>query len=304
MLDRTNHIIFATNFSDACHAAIPSVARWVDALGCRLTLLHIYNPDRVLYREAEALLRSFFAEADNYPQCERVLMNGDAATDIADLCAKHRDGLLMLPPSDQAGLPRPWHRSLRARLMRKIEIPIWTLGRTMVGEVPPATSESHIGVWVANTEEGTSHVWQAARYAANIGATLHLLHIVPEIHEGSLAHTLLSDSPLGEPRARDWLASLAEDLQDIPKVEVHVAQGSSRRHLPRLLRQSGVDMLITSQQSAVEQGFFRSEVSSIFRACKAGIVCVPHHSKMQGQLNQALSLKKLRLDPYMSRVEK
>ena len=118
MLQHTRHIIFATNFSDACHAAIPAVARWVDLLQCKLSLLHVYDADRILYRDANALLQSFFAEADNYPQCQRVSMSGDPAEGISEFCQRHRDALLVLPPSDQTGLPRPWHRSLRARMIQ------------------------------------------------------------------------------------------------------------------------------------------------------------------------------------------
>ncbi|PPT53544.1 hypothetical protein XarbCFBP8150_21555, partial [Xanthomonas arboricola] len=36
------HLIFATNFSETCHAAIPTVAQLVDRLRARLTILHVH----------------------------------------------------------------------------------------------------------------------------------------------------------------------------------------------------------------------------------------------------------------------
>ncbi len=275
MLQNTRHIIFATNFSDACHAAVPAVARWVDMLQCKLTLLHVYNADRMLYRDANTQLQSFFAEADNYPQCQRVLMSGNPAEGIAEFCQRHRDALLVLPPSDQSGLPRPWHRSMRARMIQTLPIPVWTLGRTMVGGTPPATMDRHLGVWVSSPEEGLAHVRQAAQYASQTGSTLHLLHVVPDVNEGSLAHTLRTKAPLGEEYAEDWLTQVASSLDIAQRVEIHVGQGKARRELPRLIRTSGVEMLMVSQGAAVERGVFRSEVSSIFRECCSGIVSVP-----------------------------
>lgn len=275
MLQNTNHIIFATNFSDACHAAIPAVARWVDLLQCKLTLLHVYDADRVLYRDANALLQSFFAEADNYPQCRRVLMSGDPAVGIAEFCQRHRDALLVLPPSDQTGLPRPWHRSLRARMIESLPIPVWTLGRTMVGSTAPSTVDRHLGVWVGSPEEGLSHVRHAARYASDTRSTLHLLHIVSDVNEGSLTHSLRTKAPLGEEYAEDWLNQVAASLDIAQRVEIHVGKGKARRVLPQLIRASGVEMLMVSQNAAIERGIFRSEVNSIFRECGAGIVSVP-----------------------------
>src|SRR5882762_10072095 len=128
MIHMTDHIIFATNFSDACHAAIPTVTRWVDAHNARLTILHVYQPEKTLHRKAEAHLKSFYAEADNYSNCQRILLAGNPCDNIESFCTKEGDGLLFMPPSDRTGLPRPFHVSTRARLLENLEMPIWTMG--------------------------------------------------------------------------------------------------------------------------------------------------------------------------------
>jgi len=129
MIRMTDHIIFATNFSDACHAAIPTVTRWVDAHNARLTILHVYQPEKTLHRKAEAHLKSFYAEADNYSNCQRILLAGNPCDNIESFCTKEGDGLLFMPPSDRTGLPRPFHVSTRARLLENLEMPIWTMGK-------------------------------------------------------------------------------------------------------------------------------------------------------------------------------
>lgn len=58
------HLIFATNFSETCHAAIPTVAQLVDRLRARLTILHVHAKGK--RAQAQQSLDAFFAEASNY----------------------------------------------------------------------------------------------------------------------------------------------------------------------------------------------------------------------------------------------
>lgn len=280
MLQRATEIVFATNFSDSSHAVIPTVARWVDTLGAKLTLLHVYDANKTLYREAEALLRSFFAEADNYQHCDRVLISGDACEGIAAYCERRPNVLLMLPPSDLTGLPRPFHRSLRARLIKRLSVPIWTLGRINVGD-STSSADRHIGVWLGDPDEGLSHLQQAARYASETGGTLHLLHVVDEINEGSMLKPMLSAAPMGEETADAWLQDIASTMKLDCKVEIHVAQGRVSRELPQLLRRSGADMLVLNQQSAVRSSWLGPEINPIFSKCAIGLICVPYYSKFE-----------------------
>jgi nucleotide-binding universal stress UspA family protein len=287
MLQKATEIVFATDFSDSSHAVIPTVAQWVDTLGAKLTILHVYDAKKTFYREAELLLRSFFAEADNYQHCDRVLVSGDPCDGITAYCERRPNVLLMLPPSDLTGLPRPWHRSLRARLIQRLSVPIWTLGRVNIGDTNPS-ADRHIGVWMGDPEEGVSHLQQAAQYAAETGGTLHLLHVVDEINEGSLLKPILSNAPMGEETADAWLNDIACTLDLTCRLEVHVAQGRVSRELPRLLRRSGADMLVLSQLSAVQQSLIGPEINPIFRRCALSLVCMPYSTKLE-QLHQQVA---------------
>jgi nucleotide-binding universal stress UspA family protein len=288
MLHKIKEIVFATDFSDSSHAVIPAVAQWVDTLGAKLTLLHVYNPNRMMYREAEALLQSFFAEADNYPHCDRVLVSGDPAEGIAAYCERRGNILLMLPPSDLTGLPRPWHRSMRARLIKRLSVPIWTLGRVNVGE-STSSVHRHIGVWLGNPEEGLSHLQQAAQYASATEGTLHLLHVVDEINEGSLITPLTSSAPMGEESADAWLKEIAGSLNPACRVEVHVAQGRAKQELPRLLRRSGANMLMVSHQTAIQGGWTGPAINPVFGRCAISLVCVPYRGRLE-ELHQQVAV--------------
>jgi nucleotide-binding universal stress UspA family protein len=280
MLHKIKEIVFATDFSDSSHAVIPAVAQWVDTLGAKLTLLHIYDPATTMYREAQVLLQSFFAEADNYPHCDRVLVSGDPTAGIASYCERRSNILLMLPPSDLTGLPRPWHRSMRARLIKRLSVPVWTLGRVNVGE-STSTAHRHIGVFLRDPEEGLSHLQQAASYAGATGATLHLLNIVDEIDEGSLITPLTSAAPMGEESAHAWLNDIADSLDSACNIEVHIGQGQIGRELPRLLRRSGANVLMVSNHTAVQGGWLGPAINPIFGKCSISLISVPHTGRFE-----------------------
>jgi nucleotide-binding universal stress UspA family protein len=289
MLHKIKEIVFATDFSDSSHAVIPAVAQWVDTLGAKLTLLHVYNPGSMMYREADALLQSFFAEADNYPHCDRVLVSGDPAEGIAAYCERRSNILLMLPPSDLTGLPRPWHRSMRARLIKRLSVPVWTLGRVNVGESTSA-AHRHIGVWLGDPEEGLSHLQQAASYASETGGTLHLLHVVDEINEGSMLKPLTSAGPMGEEAADAWLRDIANTLNPSCRVEVHVAQGRVGRELPRLIRRSGANMMMVSHHTVVKSGWFAPAINPIFGKCSISLVSVPPQGRLEKLLQHEVAI--------------
>jgi len=270
----TDHIIFATNFSDACHAAIPTVTRWVDAHNARLTLLHVYDPEKTLHRDAEGQLNSFYAEADNYSNCRRVLLTGDPCDSIEDFCAKEVDGLLFMPPSDRTGLPRPFHVSTRARLLQNLEMPIWTMGKATLN-TSAAVAGNNIAVCVQNLDEPTDYVYAAASHAQRHGATLHLMHVVPETSEGTLITALHSNAPLGVETALDMLSDLAASLPGSVKIQVHVRMGSQWRELKTMLRKSGAELLMVGSGQTLHSSFFRPAINPMLNNCEIPIICLP-----------------------------
>ena len=274
----TEHIIFATNFSDACHAAIPAVTRWLDAHNARLTLLHVYRPERTLHREAQSLLHSFFAEADNYRNCERHLIAGDAFDGITSFCERQERALLFMPPSDRTGLVRPFHVSTRARVIEAVDIPVWTMGQATL-KSDAAVAGRNVAVWVQNFHEDREYVQAAAAHAQRHRATLHLLHIVPDTDEGTLVSSLYSDAPLGIESALDELNDLAADLPQSSKVQIHARMGPHRRELQAFLRSSEAELLMISRALALRAGIFRTSFNPMLHGCNIPIVCLPNQLK-------------------------
>lgn len=274
MHSMTDHIIFATNFSDACYAAIPTVTRWVDAHKARLTLLHVYEPEKTQHRDAESQLNSFYAEADNYRNCQRVLLAGKPCETIENFCNQQGDGLLFMPPSDRTGLPRPFHISARARLLERLQMPIWTMGKATLN-TNAAVAGNNIAVWVQDLEQPSGYVYAAAAHAQRHGATLHLMHVVPEASEGTLITALHSNAPLGVETALDMVSDLAADLPIGCKIQIHVRMGSQWRELKKMLRDSAAELLMVGSEQTLHRSFFRPTINPVLNHCEVPIICLP-----------------------------
>ena len=269
----TDHILFATNFSDACHAAIPAVTRWVDAHNARLTILHVYQPEKTLHRQAEAQLESFYAEAENYKNRRRILLSGNICDSIENFCARECNGMLFIPPSDRIGLPRPFHVSTRARLLRNLDMPIWTMGKATL-QTHASVAGNNIAVCVQDLDQPIDYVHVAAAHAQRHGAALHLMHVVPETSEGTLISALHSNAPLGVESAIDRLSDLAADLPGSVRVQLHVRMGAQWPELKSMLRESGAELLMVGKQT-LHRGIFRPTINPMLNNCEIPIVCLP-----------------------------
>lgn len=275
------HLIFATNFSEACHAAIPMVAQWVDTLQARLTLLHV-QPRGAQGQSARAL-DSFFAEAAHYPQSERRLLSGPTATGITEFCRQHPQAMLVMPPSVQTYLPRPLHVSLRAQVLRQMSTPMLTMlpDTRAIPEMPLAGGQ--VACWVTGDEVRLDHVREAAQLARQRDAELHLLHVLPEISEGLMLEALYSDRPLAEPAAVERLTDIAARLGDDLRVRVHIETGHPQKTLARLLRKSRANVLVADRDMVVRKRLMRGPFATALRGSPCVLICVPSRSDFDGQ---------------------
>ncbi|MBB3822775.1 nucleotide-binding universal stress UspA family protein [Xanthomonas arboricola] len=267
------HLIFATNFSETCHAAIPTVAQLVDRLRARLTILHVHAKGK--RAQARQSLDAFFAEASNYPGCERALASGPAAAGIVSFCRSRDDALLIMPPSERTGLPRPLHVSLRARVLERVATPMLTL--PYADAIPrDGAGGGHVACWITGRETSLDTLRDAAAMARRRGADLHLLHVMPDISEGLLVDSLFNDKPLTEAAAVSWLSDLVLQLRDDDlRVRLHVAVGNPRREIAGLLKRACADVLVVEHDAVVRRGVWRSSLQATLARTPCVLICLP-----------------------------
>lgn len=270
------HLIFATNFSEACHAAIPMVANWVDSLQARLTLLHVHPRGHGV--QAARSLDSFFAESAHYPNSERHLLSGQAATGIAEFCRQHPQAMLVMPPSVRSYLPRPLHVSLRAEVLRTASTPMLTMLPDTRAIAEQTAAAGAIACWITGDERHLDHVREAAAMAQQRTTELHLLFVLPEVSEGLMLEALYSNRPLAEPAATRMLDDIAARIGDDVRVRVHLGTGATRPTLARLLRESRASVLVVDRDTTVRKRLLRHSFASALRDSPCLLVSVPSHS--------------------------
>lgn len=265
---RPFEIAFLTSFSDTCFRAIPGVARMCDDLQARLTLVHAHDPQRCSAETANARLRGFFPEADGYEGSRRVLWRGTPADAVRQLQQDRPIDLLVAPASDATGLARLARRSVRSGLLRERIPALWTVGP----ESSPATlarAVRTVACCLPVGEAGHAHVRLASRYAAAMGAALHLVHVLPEVHDGSLLR--LAYAPSVEPRAT--VRRMGHQLvAGAPLPRVHVTR---ERDLVTTLEESCLaDVVFVQGESWVRRPLGRRRLATALDQLRRPVFCV------------------------------
>ncbi len=262
------NLLFLTNFSEACFQAIPTLAEWADQEEARLSLLHVHSPGRTEETRAHKAMRSFFAEADRYARCERLLLSGNAENQIVSFCCDRRPDIVFAPASHPPGIPRV--RSLRASLVRKSNVKIWSRGRS--GHHSSRKAPENVAYVMSGHPRWHSEAMMAAQTAARYRANFHMIHLTPHqpVHDGMSA----ADIRIGHPdlTGRE-LAEMAESLPVEPVV--HSSTGDEFRELPRLLEESHATMIFLGEHHAIRRSLFGYSVNSDLETMDCEFVCFP-----------------------------
>lgn len=267
-------LLFPTNFSDSCFRSIPAIAHWIDDLGCRLTLLHAYDPRRTSHDAAGRQLQSFFAEAEHYGYCHRLAVPSESPEiAIREHCEEYSHDLLVVPGGEHVGPPR-LGPSLRARLQQYLPVPIWTVDEPGLLRRTPGRPR-HIACWLQDFSGANLHLNAAASLAERLGAKLHLFYVLPDVHEGMLgagAGLGWSGRPLGEESARVALQMAAKPLSVTP--EFHVGRGDFGRELREMVSANRVDLLVAGEKQVLQGGLFGLRLRDTVRNCSCPVICM------------------------------
>lgn len=186
----TFDVLFLTDFSDYAFRSVAFLAQLCDAAPVRLTLMHGCADQQRPHAEHE--LKSFCPEAERLAPTERRVVPGDVVQAAQRLQQARPFELVVAPGSDGLLWPKPLRRSTRARLLRTLRVPLWSIG--------PATDPTKVGVrprtivcWVDLGATSHRQLPYALELAEVFGAKLHLMCALPE---PSLHAALIPDLPL------------------------------------------------------------------------------------------------------------
>jgi hypothetical protein len=289
------NLLFLTNFSEPCFRSIPSVAEWMDSDQRCLTILHVHGPGKAPEADAQRQLRSFFAEADRYSSCERVLLSGPPGRVITDYCRQTKPDLVFAPAAAASGFPRIGHQSIRAKLIRDAGMRIWTAGRNEKSTQRRVVK--NVAYVLTGHTDWMAEALLAARTAQQWNAMFHLIYPIPmqEIHEGMLASDIVREHPGATVEAlRELGASLPGP------VSVHASIGNERIELPRILQECGADLVFIGEGYAVDDGWLGVEINSGLQKLNCELICLPDGNSRAKRVNE-VTLGRWLTSPYSIR---
>jgi hypothetical protein len=259
-------VVFLTSFSDFCYRSIPAIAQMADDFAMRLTIMHTTSSPTPSV-EDRMKVESFFPEADAYAYCRRMTVQGDPVDALRRLSLKLPVDLVIAPASDPLGLPRFWHQSLRARLLRELQIPLWTMDRHTKPDKlrkPPR----RVGCWIDFHPRWTRHIAFASEYARAVGAELHILHALPEVTDGMVP---MRDQPLTANAVAD---AVRQVIGRSAVTQMHLSENDSRGTRKRLVEKSEVDLVFVADTKP-QMPFWLAPNPRLMNECACPVVYVP-----------------------------
>src|SRR5229473_8397542 len=187
------NILFPVDFSPSCVAMAPFVKRAASIFGARVTLVHVfdlYRHDAVqLYvrplsevaEEQQNIARdnldSFLKVEFPPTECPRILLSGDAATEITQLARKNGFDLIIMPT--HAGIfRRALLGSTTAKVLNHADCPVLTTQHAET--ISPRQLEHREWVCAIGLDSDSQRVLRYASQAAqSVNANLTLVHVIP-----------------------------------------------------------------------------------------------------------------------------
>lgn len=259
-------VLLATDPATARDDAERAIAQFARVGPVRVDVVHVVNPGgltrEIWQRLHDTLVGPLRGTVDHY-----LVEGGDPAAAITRFCRNGSYDVIMAPASARHTAWLPWRQSVRAALVRRSPVPVWTTGAR-----PPESLHRrevrHVGCYLSLETGRDSHLGWAAEFTKRLGASLHLLHVVPPVDDGTIADAFASDRPLGldDAQAR-LLACLARGVDASTTVVV----GARRQELVRMIRSEAIDLLCISSQEVLSG----SRLSPALNALPCPVVCCP-----------------------------
>ena len=282
------HILFPVDYSERCCHAVPFVASMARSFGAKITLLSAAQPfyygagdpggavvvdegeilDEMKERLGGALTREF-----GDIEVERVVELGDAATVIAEFAHTNGVDLVMMPTHGYGRFRNLLLGSVTAKVLHDVECAVWT-----AAHVEKYSSGGHIGCRhvlcaVDATPKSVPLMQWAAQYAKDLGATLRMVHVIPQ-EEGR--HLIAMESTFEEDVRRETRAQI-ERLQISAGVTAPlcVTTGNIAEGVREEARRHGADLVVIGRGILHETlGRLRTHAYGIIRQSPCPVLSI------------------------------
>jgi len=190
-----NRILFPIDFSEHSQKLNAEVEWLAARFNSTVTLMHVFEIPSSWYGAADAPMLTgddivAFANADkqrlqNYSihipesRIERVSLEGGAAWHIANWTKEHSTDLVVMGTHGFGALRRMLLGSVAMKVLHDVDCPVW-MQATKPAEPGQFGAINHIVCSIELTNETLPLLRFAKQLAATFGATVRLLHVVPQ----------------------------------------------------------------------------------------------------------------------------
>ncbi|MGD9903643.1 MAG: universal stress protein [Vicinamibacterales bacterium] len=254
-------VLYTTDLGDPPPAAEAMLRQLACGGPLLVDVLHV-APNAAAAAAAEPRLLEVLADLPAIPMRRRIVVDTDAAAAVGRACASAGYHLVMAPATSSR-----WGRSLPAALTGACDMPLWTTGDA--GSAARATAIRRVACEVTLERHRDRHLTFATQLADRLGARLTVVHVVPEIDDGTIADGLAT-----RPLNPEVAAARVLDLLAGAAAEVVVGTGRRAATLRRLLLDTGADLLCVPAGDAAGPWWMAPHL----RRAPCPVVCAGPHA--------------------------
>ena len=255
-----SNILFPVDFSPSSFAMAPYVKRAAILAGAKVSLIHVFDP--ASYNGFELYLRavpeiavehqniarerldSFLPNEFPASECPRILVAGDAATQIAHTARNGFDLIIM--PTHSGFFRRMLLGSTTAKVLNDADCPMLTsMHAETIAPRPPEHREWLCAVGLGHDSERVLRF--AHKMSKEARANLTIIHAIQS--EDPLLPTQLDLEEMVQSAERKEAHQRIADLQKTvgANLPVHIAAGTVKQALLEAARRSDADVLIVGR---------------------------------------------------------
>lgn len=255
-------ILFPVDFSASCIAMVPAVRRTASITAAEVVLLHVLEPSisgfelavRPLPEVEEDLrvvawkrLHSFLEIEFPEPESPRLLVEGEAGSQIAEV-ARERGFDLIIMPTHAGVFRRTLLGSTTAKVLNDADCPVLTTQHAET--ISPRPIEHREWVCAVGSQEDSERVLRYASEAASaFHANLVVIHVVAPNEPGPPIQLDLNEQQQSAERkaAREWIEQSQRDAGSQARIEI--IRGPIKASLTDAARRLAADVIVIGRSS-------------------------------------------------------
>jgi nucleotide-binding universal stress UspA family protein len=289
-MDSFKHVLAPIDFSTASTTAMMLGARIADAVGARLTLLHVYP-----YSAADSEVRPFLPDVPPVDEATKTavlldlshmstaaravvrgvqvaMLEGDPSEEILSYAHSHGVDLIVMGTHGRRGLDRIILGSVSERVAREARVSVVVVHDPKPDELvsPPTLSKIVCAVDLGESSHDTLET--AAMLARGVGARLTVLHAIELWHWEDPCSIARGDDEeyvrrLSEEGHRRLAEFLGRHRNAGVAMEPVVVVGRPRQDILKAVAQEGADMLVVGahRMSRMNRVLFGSTAQHLLR---------------------------------------